>query len=315
MSKSMTDTVSLIPQREIENRIYAIRGVLVMLDSHLSELYGVDSKRLNEQVKRNRDRFPESFMFQLTDPEWDSLRSQFATLKPEEILRSQSATLNNNRGKHRKYLPYVFTEQGVAMLSAVLRSEIAIKVSIQIMDSFVQMRKMALNHAGLFQRLDKIEGKQIESDQKFEQIFKALESRNEQADNGIFFEGQVFDAYVFVAGLIKKAQTEIILIDNYVDETVLTLLAKRSENVTAAIYTGKISKTLQLDLAKHNAQYAEISIQILAEIHDRFLIIDCKELYHIGASLKDLGKKWFAFSKMDTLTGEVLKKLHNEQHK
>jgi phage regulator Rha-like protein len=308
----MLDKVSIVHREEIENRIFTIRGVLVMLDSHLSEIYNVENKRLNEQVKRNINRFPGSFMFQLTDIEWDSLRSQIATLRSVENIRSQFATLDENRGKHRKYLPYVFTEQGVAMLSAVLRSETAVKVSIQIMDAFVQMRKLALNNAGLFQRLDKIEVKQTEADRKFEQIFKALESRNQQPEKGIFFEGQVFDAWVFVAGLIKTAKSDIILVDSYVDETILTLLAKRPENVTATIYTGQISKQLQLDLAKHNVQYPAIAIKTLATCHDRFLLLDRRELYHIGASLKDLGKKWFAFSRMDTLTGEVLKKLSNE---
>ena len=177
------------------------------------------------------------------------------------------------------------------------------------MNAFVQMRKLALNNAGLFHRLDKIEVKQLETDKKFEHIFKALESRTEQPDKGIFFEGQVFDAYVFVSDIIKKAKTNIILIDNYTDETVLIQLAKRNKGVKATIFTKTISKNLQLDITKHNAQYEKIEMQLLTDSHDRFLIIDHKELYHLGASLKDLGKKWFAFSKMDSLTNEVLAKL------
>lgn len=195
------------------------------------------------------------------------------------------------------------------MLSAVLRSETAVKVSIQIMNAFVEMRKLILNNAGLFQRLDKMEVKQIEAEQKFEQIFKALESRDQKHDKGIFFEGQVFDAYAFVSGIIKKASKSVILIDNYVDETVLTILAKRDIAVMATIYTKQISKQLELDLKKHNEQYPEIAIKSFTNSHDRFLIIDHQELYHLGASLKDLGKKWFAFSKMDSLTGDVLNKL------
>jgi len=301
--------MEIVHQNEIENRIFTIRGVQVMLDSHLSEMYDVDNKRLNEQVKRNIVRFPDSFMFQLTDNEWEFLRSQIVTLKTGETLRSQNATLDDKRGKHRKYLPYVFTEQGIAMLSAVLRSDTAVMVSIKIMNAFVLMRKLALNNAGLFQRLDKIEVKQLETDRKFEQIFKAIESRTEPPDKGIFFEGQVFDAYVFVAELIKSAKKSIQLIDNYVDESVLLLLSKRPEKVSATIFTKQINKQLALDLKKHEAQYPAIEVKLFSDSHDRFLIIDEKELYHLGASLKDLGKKWFAFSKMDSLTKDLLAKL------
>jgi len=178
------------------------------------------------------------------------------------------------------------------------------------MRAFVNMRKFILHNAALFQRLDKIEVKLIEADEKFEQIFKALESKSKEPEKGIFFEGQVFDAYVFVASLIKKASSSIILLDNYVDETVLTLLAKRNKQVSATIYTKQINKQLQLDLKKHNEQYPSIEVKILTNFHDRFLIIDQQELYHIGASLKDLGKKWFAFSKMDTLTPDLINKLN-----
>lgn len=283
-----------INQREIENRIFTIRGIQVMIDRDLAEVYSVDTKVLNQAVKRNIERFPEIFRFQLSENEKNELVTncdRFSSLK------------------HSSSLPFAFTEQGVSMLSAVLRSETAIRVSIQIMNAFVEMRKFVLNNAGLFQRLDKMEVKQIEADQKFEQIFKALESREQQPEKGIFFEGQVFDAYTFVSGIIKKASKSVILIDNYVDETVLTILAKRDNAVSATIYTKQISKQLELDLKKHNGQYPEIAIKTLTDSHDRFLIIDQQELYHIGASLKDLGKKWFAFSKMDSLTGDVLNKL------
>jgi phage regulator Rha-like protein len=321
----MQNELSILTSNEIENRIFTIRGLQIMLDSHLAEMYGVESKRLNEQVKRNIERFPASFRFQLTEEELKILsRSQIVTLKSDSqsditnqnSSRSQIATLKNNneiekvkRGQNIKYLPYAFTEQGVAMLSAVLRSETAVKTSIQIMEAFVEMRKMVLGNAGLFQRLDKIEIKQLESDQKFEQIFQALESKNKQPEKGIFFEGQVFDAYTFVTEIIKKAEKSIVLIDNYVDETVLTILSKRSENVTATIFTKKLGKQLELDIQKHNEQYPAIEIKMLAESHDRFLIVDENQLYNIGASLKDLGKKWFGFSRMDSLAREVLKKL------
>ncbi|MEI8047980.1 MAG: ORF6N domain-containing protein [Bacteroidota bacterium] len=283
-----------ITQKEIGNRIFTIRGNQVMIDRDLAEIYSVDTKVLNQAVKRNIERFPDFFRFQISENEKNELVTicdRFSSLK------------------HSSSLPYAFTEQGVSMLSAVLRSETAIRVSIQIMQAFVEMRKMVLSHAGLFQRLDKIEVKQIETDQKFEQIFKALESRGPQPEKGIFFDGQVFDAYAFIAGIIKKSNNSIILIDNYVDETVLTLLAKRDKTVSATIYTRQISKQLELDLKKHNEQYPEIVIRTFADSHDRFLIIDRQQLYHLGASLKDLGKKWFAFSRMDSLTGVILNKL------
>lgn len=289
----MTNKTATILQKEIENRIFTLRSMQVMIDRDLAEMYGVETKRLNEQVRRNKERFPMHFMFQLTDIEKDELVAicdQFKNMK------------------HSSALPYAFTEQGVAMLSALLRSETAVKVSIQIINAFVEMRKIILGNAVLFQRLDKVELKQIASDQKFEQIFKALENR-QLPDKGIFFDGQVFDAYTFFASLIKQSQESLILIDNYVDETVLLLLTKRKKNVHVIIYTKQISKQFQLDLKKHNEQYPAIEVKILAESHDRFLIIDHRELYHIGASLKNLGKKWFAFSKMNSLTNEVLAKL------
>ena len=274
-----------------------------MLDYHLAAIYEVETKRLNEQVKRNKKRFPDSFMFQLSVNEWQSLQSRIATSVVSESLQSQIATAK------RRTLPFVFTEQGVSMLSAVLNSDEAIRVSIQIMLAFVNMRKFLLHNASVFQRLDQMEIKLLKTDEKLEQIFSALEAGQPKPDKGIFFDGQVFDAYVFVAELIKSAKTDIVLVDNYVDETVLLLLSKRSKVVNTIIYTNTISKQLQLDLKKHNSQYPPIAIQELKESHDRFLIIDQKELYHIGASLKDLGKRWFAFSKMDHLTSMVLKQL------
>ena len=301
-------TKDIIKQSDIENRIFTVRGLQVMLDSHIAELYGVTTSRLNEQVQRNLNRFPSEFMFRLTDAEFESLRSQIATLN-ELSLRSQNATLKNKRGLHRKYLPFVFTEQGVAMLSAVLRSDMAVKVSIQVIHAFVEMRKFIADKALVFQRLDKVEHKQIETDEKFEKVFKALESRENMPDKGIFFDGQVFDAYAFIAGIVRKAKSSIILIDNYIDDTVLTLFSKRKKGVSLTIYTKEINKQLDLDVKKHNAQYDPITLKVLKQTHDRFLIIDESELYHIGASLKDLGKKWFAFSKMDKETIKFLEKL------
>lgn len=300
----MSENLQIIPQTEIENRIFTIRGVQIMLDSHLAEMYCVETRVLNQAVKRNIERFPSTFRLQLTEAEFNQCsRSQFVTLNIDGKNKKPK------RGQNIKYLHYAFTEQGVAMLSAVLRSETAVKVSIQIMNAFVEMRKQIIGNAGLFQRLDKLESHKIDADQKFEQIFKALESKDLPPDKGIFFDGQVYDAYTLAADIIKAAKTSIILIDNYIDETVLTLLSKRNANVTATIYTQKISQQLTLDLEKHKQQYPEIIVKIIAKSHDRFIIIDNQQLYHLGASLKDLGKKWFAFSKMDNLTEQILEKL------
>jgi hypothetical protein len=296
--------MEVIKNEQIENIIFTTRGVQVMIDYHLAELYGVETKRLNEQVKRNMKRFPNTFMFQLSQSEWDSLQSQIATTKTSGNLQSQIATAK------RRTLPYVFTEQGVAMLSSALNSDRAIEVSIQIMQAFVNMRKFLLHNASVFQRLDHLELKQLQTDEKLERVFKALEAKQPEPDKGIFFDGQVFDAYAFVAGLIKNAQKEIILIDNFIDESVLTLLSKRKKGVQVIIYTKNISKALQLDMEKHHAQYPEIQLKTFAQSHDRFLLIDQTDLYHLGASLKDLGKKWFAFSRMDSMVALLLNQLN-----
>ena len=288
----MTNNTHLPLTTEIKSRIYTIRNMQVILDSDLAHLYDVETKNLNLAVKRNIARFPDSFRFQLTEDEYKSLRLQIET--------------SNTKRGGRRYLPYAFTEQGVAMLSAVLRSETAVKVSIQIMQAFVEMKKFIATNAGIFQRLDKIEQKQIIADKNFEQLFKALEDKSLPLKQGIFYDGQVFDAYVFVADLIKTATKSIVLIDNYVDETVLILLTKRKKNCTATIYTQSISKKLQLDLKKHNQQYPPIDLKTFRNAHDRFLILDDKTIYHFGASLKDLGKKWFAFSRFDKGAVDIL---------
>lgn len=282
---------------DIKDKIFTIRGLQVILDADLAELYEVETKQLNRAVKRNMERFPDNFMFQLNDSEFESLRFQFGTLNNKNTLRSQNATLEKARGKHRKYLPYVFTEQGVAMLSGVLRSKIAIRVSIQIMEAFVSMRKFISENAQIFHRLDFVERKQFEQDQKFQIIFDKLQDKI--PEKGIFFDGQVFDAYKFASDIIRTAKSSLILIDNYIDDSVLTLLNKRKKDVKVKILTKNITKELILDLNKHNKQYPKIEIKEFKESHDRFLIIDNKEIYHIGASLKDLGKKWFAFTKFD----------------
>ena len=286
----MSNQMVPVNQGNLKNKIHTIRGVQIMLDGDLAILYDVDLKRLNEQVKRNIGRFPENFMFQLTVSEYN-------------VLRSQIATIEQGRGEHRKYRPYVFTEPGVAMLSGVLKSDTAVKVSIQIIDAFVSMRKFISKNAEIFIRLDTVERKQLEhqikTDKNFERVFEAIENKGFVKKQGIFFDGQIFDAYSFVSELIRSAKESIVLIDNFVDDSVLTLFSKRNSNVDVVIYTKNISKQLILDLEKHNSQYPAISIKEFKKSHDRFLIIDNKEVYHIGASLKDLGKKWFAFSKFD----------------
>jgi len=280
----------LIKQHEIQGKIYLIRGKQVMLDRDLAELYQVETRALNQAVKRNINRFPDDFMFQLTNEEVENLKSQFV------ISSFSHGGLRNS--------PFVFTEQGVSMLASVLKSKIAVSVSIQIIRIFVSFRKFTSDNVLLFEKVNKIENKLTEHDKKLEQLINTPFPKNE----GIFYDGQIFDAYAFISQLIKSAHQSILLIDNYIDETVLTLLSKRNKNVEIIIYTSQISKQLKLDLDKFNAQYAEIKVEVYKKSHDRFLIID-KAVYHIGASLKDLGKKWFAFSKIDIDIKEIITKL------
>ena len=296
-SELVRNSDQLVFADKIESLIKVIRGQQVMLDRDLATLYGVEVKRLNEQVKRNIKRFPKDFMFQLTK---------------EECLRSQFATLNEGRGQHLKYMPYVFTENGVAMLSSVLRSDTAIEVNIRIMRAFTSMRHFLQNNAEVFQRLSTLEYHQLEmqqhfqeSDKRIEEVFRRLDEGNAKPKQGVFYNGQIYDAYNFVSDLIKSAKKRIILIDNYVDETVLTLLDKREDGVSAFIYTQQINRQFQLDIDRHNAQYPPINVETFRLSHDRFLCID-DDVYHIGASIKDLGKKWFGFSRMEILTPDEL---------
>ena len=268
-------------QEEIAQLIMNVRGMQVMVDRDLAVLYGVETKRLNEQVRRNIERFPERFRFQLTKEETDELVANCDRLKAL---------------KHSTVTPYVFTEQGISMLSTVLHSQTAIAVSIKIMDAFVSMRRFIATNAQLFQRLETIEYHQLEmkqhqevTDKRIDEVFKRLDA-NIPPIQGIFYDGQVFDAF---------------LIDNYVDDTVLTLLDKRENGVTATIYTQRISSQFQLDVDRHNAQYSPIEIKLFNKAHDRFLLVD-DEVYHIGASIKDLGKKWFGFTLMRDITATEL---------
>ena len=295
---------SKLDNSQITSKIVVLRDVQVLLDRDIADLYGVEIKALNQAVKRNAERFPEQFMFQLSSDEHQhvkkSLWSQFVTIENTEDLR----------GRHTKYLPYAFTEQGVAMLSAVLRSKRAIKVSIEIMNAFVQMRHYFHRNMAIENRLDVVENrinlKLIEHDSKFKKIddnfskiFNNLDSAPRKAKEGIFFKGQIFDAYAFFQDIIKSAKREIILIDGYVDLSVLERFSVKQKNVSVKIYTHPKAELQQLDVEQFNKQYPTATMDYTTKMHDRFLIIDNKELYLIGASLKDLGKQCFAFDKMD----------------
>lgn len=305
--------LKIINNQTIQNKIYTLRDIQVMLDEDLAILYGVETKVFNQAVKRNIERFPEKFRFQLTQEEYENLRFQNGTSNLDNSLRSQIVTLESQRGKHRKYLPYGFTEQGVSMLSAVLRSETAIEVSIKIIDSFVNMRKFISQNASLFTKIETIEKRQIsyeiKNDSKVDAILNAIEEKGTPQKQHIFYDGQIFDAYLFVSNIIKSAKISIKLIDNYINESTLVLFTKRDVKVEMKIYTKTISKQLKLDLEKYNNQYPKIAIEKFELSHDRFLIIDEKEVYHFGASLKDLGKKWFAVSKMDIAVVNIIEKL------
>ncbi len=287
---------------DIQPLIRIIRGKHVMLDRDLAVLYRVETRVLNQAVKRNIERFPEDFMFQLTKEEFENWKSQFVI--------SKSIIMGARK------LPYAFTEQGIAMLSSVLKSQTAVDVNIRIMRAFVSMRRFIATNSQLFQRLETIEYHQLKmkqhqeiTDKRIDEVFKKLDA-NIPPVQGIFYDGQVFDAYRFVSDLMRKAKQSVVLIDNYVDDTVLTLLDKREDGVTATIYTQRISNQFQLDVDRHNTQYPHIEIKQFNKAHDRFLLID-DEVYHIGASIKDLGKKWFGFTLMRDITAtELISKIH-----
>lgn len=292
--------ILLVSKTDIRDKIYTVRNIQVMLDEDLARLYRVETKVLNQAVKRNLDRFPEEFCFQLTKPEHINLRSQIVT--------------SSNKGG-RRYLPYAFTEQGVAMLSAVLTSETAIRVSVQIMSAFVQMRKHINIYSQLYRKVRDIEKEQvlfeIKTDKQFDKVFSALAANDVIPKQKIFFEEQVFDAHKFVSDLVRSAKREIVLIDNFIDDTVLSLFAKRKNDVKVIIYCKKITKEMLIDLKKFNSQYPLVEIKKFALSHDRFLILDQRDIYHFGASLKDLGKKWFAVSRFDHQAVTFLERLED----
>ena len=295
-----TDIIPVIAEtKDIKSLIYVVRGQQVMMDSDLAMLYQVDTKVFNQAVSRNIKRFPENFRFQLTKEEFDALRSQVAT--------------SNGRGG-RRYRPYMFTEQGIAMLSGVLRSDVAIQVSIRIMNTFVEMRRFIANNALLFEKVSDIELKQLEyqksTDEKFDKVFKYIEDRAE-SEQKIFFDGQIYDAFSLITSIIQKAQKEIILIDSYVDIDTLNILAKKNAGVDVKIYTYASAQLTNRDAANFNAQYPILTVKRTQVFHDRFIILDGKTAYHIGASIKDAGKKCFGISLINDsgLVAELLKRL------
>ena len=303
----MENEISILEENSIRSKIHVIRGQQVMLDRDLAIIYGVETKRLNEQVKRNIERFPEQFCFQLIRAELENLKSQNSVMS--QFATSPDKTKNMFAGQEggTRKLPFVFTEQGVAMLSAVLKSETAIKASIQIISVFVKMRHFLTANAQLFQRLDFIEKHQIESDvhqketdKKVDELFSLMDKYNIKETQGIFFQGQIFDAYAKFESFLATAKKEIILIDNYVDLSILQRLAKKKQGVNVTIYTDPKTKLTAQDIQTFNAQYSTLTLNYTTKNHDRFLIIDNSTIYHIGASLKDLGKKCFGFSILDS---------------
>jgi len=251
-------------------------------------------------MKRNIERFPEDFCFQLTEGEFESLRFQFGTLNKKV----------NNGEVVRKYLPYVYTEQGIAMLSGILKNEIAVQVSINIMRAFIEMRKFLTNNGKMVERLINVEYKLLDHDKKFDKVFNQLQ-RDENIKQKIFFDGQVYDAFSILVDLIRKAKEEIILIDNYVDIDTLNILSKKSNNVSVKIYTKQNTKLSLNDINKFNLQYPMLEVKYTDKFHDRFLIIDKEIIYHIGASIKDAGKKCFGITliKYDVILKDILSKL------
>ncbi len=293
----MKDNLTIIDDISIKDKIFVIRNTQVMIDKDLAELFGTTTKAFNQAVNRNIDRFPSDFRFQLNETEKNELVTncdRFKTLK------------------HSTSNPYAFTEQGVSMLSAILKSDIAIETSIRIIREFVNMRKFISQNNYLFQRMDLLEEKQKNTDQKVDEILNAIESKNTTIKQGVFFEGQFFDAYIFISDILKQAKKSIVLIDNYIDEkTLLHLASKTNKDLNINIITKSISKELKLDIEKYNKQNNNLSIYEYENSHDRFLILDNKIIYHLGASIKDLGNKWFAFSKLENDNLELLGKVNN----
>lgn len=287
--------------KDIKNLIYTIRGNQVMIDSDVAMLYHYETKNINKAVKRNIDRFPEEFCFQLTESEFQTLRFQIGTSK-------QNDDLNDEVRGGRRYLPYVFTEQGIAMLAGVLKNDIAVKVSINIIKSFIEMRKLITSNGRIFERLTSIEYKLLEHDKKFDEVFNQLQLE-ENIKQRIFFDGQIYDAYSVIIDIIKTANKKILIIDNYIDDSILKILAKKKNSVEVVILTSDKSNINVLDIKKFNNEYPILKVSKTNKFHDRFIVIDNKEMYHLGASIKDLGKKCFGINKIEDI--EIIDKIIN----
>ena len=285
---------------DIKNLIYTIRGKQVMMDSDVANIYHCETKYVNRVVKRNIERFPEEFCFQLNENEFEVLRCQFVTLN------------ENGRGQHRKYLPYVFTEQGIAMLSALLKSDVAVSVSVNIMKAFIEMRKFLMLNGQVFERLTSVEHKLLEHDKKFDEVFNQLQLE-ENIKQRIFFDGQIYDAYSIIIDIIKKANKKILIIDNYIDDSVLKMLTKKKNNVEVDILTSNKSNIQNVDIQKFNKEYTILKVARTNKFHDRFIIIDNKEMYYLGTSIKDLGKKCFGINKIEDM--KIIEKNINLQLK
>lgn len=291
----------------IRARILTIRGAQVMLDRDLAELYGVPTKALNQAVKRNIERFPERFMFQLTKDEVSDLRSQIVTLNVGTSLRSQIVTLNKRQGQHLKYMPYAFTEQGIAMLSAVLKSATAVAVSIRIMDVFVAMRRALATLAPLLSRIEATERRQLRqedaqarNEERFRLILDAMQDKKFPPQK-VFYDGQIYDAFEQMKRFVRMARRELIIIDPYFADCVLPLVAQKRQGVSVLVVRNSRSRLLHgVDVDRFNAQYGgSLTVKVSDRFHDRFLIIDGATLIHVGASLNHLGRKCFAFSSLD----------------
>ena len=290
-----------LTNEDIKNLIYTIKGKQVMLDSDVARLYHYETKNVNKAVKRNIDRFPEEFCFQLTENEFETLRFQIGTSK-------QNLKIDDELRGGRRYLPYVFTEQGIAMLAGVLKNDIAVRVSINIIKSFIEMRKFISLNGHVFERLTSIEYKLLEHDKKFDEVFNQLQLE-ENIKQRIFFDGQIYEAYSLIVDIIRKANNKILIIDNYIDDSVLKMLAKKNNHVEVVILTSDKSNIDTLDIKKFNKEYPILKVAKTNKFHDRFIIIDNKEMYHLGASIKDLGKKCFAINRIEDI--EIIDKIIN----
>lgn len=297
MEQELIPIQNELTNEEIKNLIYTIRGRQVMLDSDVARLFEYSTKDLNRNVKNNKSRFPENYCFQLTDEEYKSLRCKNFTLN------------ENKRGQHRKYLPYVFTEYGITMLAGLLKSEVAVNISIKIVNAFVEMRKFLIFNGQIFDRMTNIEFKLLEHDKKFEKVFNHLQLEK-NIKQKIFFQGQIYDAYSLIIDIIKRANQKILIIDNYIDDSILKMLSKKKSNVQATILSSSKGKINEVDIQKFNEEYPKLIVEKTSKFHDRFIVIDNEELYHLGASIKDLGNKCFGINKIEDK--EYIRKITSE---